>query len=88
VDQGTDGDGHPLAGGYLATTGEEAKDGDKGPVNAGLLTALLLVVFWVIVGWMLSNDPGRGAFRSSHITRRQSFVIARECAPFLGVFRL
>ena len=89
VDQGTNGDGHLPTGSYLAATGEEAKEGDKGPVNAGLLTALLLVVFFgAIVGWLLSNDPGPGAFRSSSITRWPSFVSTREDAPFLGVFRL
>jgi hypothetical protein len=56
-------------------------------VNAGLLTALL-VMFWAIVGWPLSNDPGPGASRSSNIIRRLFFVIARENSPFLGVFRL
>ena len=87
ADQGTHGD--PPAGSYLAPIGDETKDGDKGPVNAGLLTALLLVVFFgAIVGWMLSNEPGPGAFRSSSITRWPSFVTTREAAPFLGVFRL
>jgi hypothetical protein len=51
--QGTNGGGHTPTGNYLAALGDEAKDGDKGPVNAGLLT-VLLVMFWVIVGWLLS----------------------------------
>jgi hypothetical protein len=85
--QGTNGGGHTPTGNYLAALGDEAKDGDKGPVNAGLLT-VLLVMFWVIVGWLLSNDPGPGASRSSTIIRRLFFVIAREDSPFLGVFRL
>lgn len=89
ADQGTNGDGHLPTGSYLAAIGEEAKDGDKGPANAGLLTALLLVVFFgAIVGWLLSNDPGPGAFRSSIITHPPSFATPREAAPFLGVFRL
>ncbi|MDF2701399.1 MAG: hypothetical protein K0S10_343 [Rubrobacteraceae bacterium] len=87
ADQGTNGGGHTPTGSYLAALGDEAKDGDKGPVNAGLLTALL-VMFWAIVGWPLSNDPGPGASRSSNIIRRLFFVIARENSPFLGVFRL
>jgi hypothetical protein len=87
VDQGTNGGGHTLTRSYPAALGDEAKDGDKGPVNAGLLTALL-VMFWAIVGWPLSNDPGPEAFRSSSIIRRLFFVIARENSPFLGVFRL
>jgi hypothetical protein len=89
VDLGTNGEGHPPTGSYLSATGEEAKDGDKRPVNADLLTALLLACsFGAIVGWLLSNAPGPEAFRSSSITRRPSFVIVREDAPFLGVFRL
>ena len=87
VDQGTNGDGHPPTGSYLAAIGEEATESDKGPVNAGLLTALLVVV-GALVRWLLSNDPGPGAFRSSSITRWPSFVTTREAAPFLGVFRL
>ena len=89
VDQGTNGGGQPPTGIYPAAIGEEAKEGDKAPVNAGLLTALLLVVFFgAIVGWLLSNNPVPGAFRSSSITRWPSFVTNREAAPFLGVFRL
>ena len=89
VDQGANGDGHPPTGSYLSATEEEAKDADKRPVNADLLTVLLLASFFgAIVGWLLSNAPGPGAFRSSSITRRPSFLIAREDAPSLGVFRL
>ena len=89
ADQGMNGDGQPSTGIYLATIGEEAKDADKVPVNAGLLTALLLVVFFgAVVGWLLSNNPGPGSFRSSSVTRWLSFVTNREAAPFLGVFRL
>lgn len=87
ADQGTNGGGYTPTGSYLAALGDETKDGDKGPVNAGLLT-VLLVMFWAIVGWLLSNDPGPGASRSSSIIRRPFFVIARENSPFLGVFRL
>jgi hypothetical protein len=80
------GDGHPPAEIYLAAIGEEAKDGDKGPVNAGLLTELFFVFFGAIFGWLLSNNPG--TFRFSSITYPPSFVIGCEDAPFLGVFRL
>jgi len=89
VDQGMNGDGHPPAANYLAAIGEEAKDGDNGPANAGLLTELLVVFFvGAIFGWLLSNNPRPGAFRSSSITHHPFFVIAREDATFLGVFRL
>ena len=87
VDQGTNGGAHLPTGSYLAAIGEEAKESDKGPVNAGLLTALLVVV-GALVGWLLSNDSGTEAFRSSSITRWPAFVTTREAAPFLGVFRL
>ena len=80
------GGGHPPTGIYLAATGEEAEAGDRDPVNAGLLTELLVVFFGTIFGWLLSNNPG--TFRFSSITYPPSFVIAREDAPFLGVFRL
>jgi hypothetical protein len=89
ADQGTTGGGHTPTGSHLAALGEEAKDGDKAPVNAGLLTALLLVVFFgAIVGWWFSNNPGPGSLRSSSITRCPPFATNREAAPFLGVFRL
>jgi hypothetical protein len=89
ADQGRNGDGQPSTGIYAATIGEEAKDDDKVPVNAGLLTALLLVVFFgAFVSWLLLNNPGPGSFRSSSVTRWPSFVTNREAAPFLGVFRL
>jgi hypothetical protein len=89
VDHGANGDGHPPTGSYLPATGEEAKDADKRPVNADLLIMLLLTcLFGAIVGWLLSNAPGPEGFRSSSISRRPSFVITREDAPFLGVFRL
>jgi hypothetical protein len=86
ADQGMNGGGHPPTGIYLAAIGEEAKAGDNDPVNAGLLTELLVVFFGAIFGWLLSNNPG--TFRLSSITYPPSFVIAREDAPFLGVFRL
>jgi len=85
-DQEMNGGGHSPTGIYLAAIGEEAKDGDRDPVNAGLLTELLVGFFGAIFGWLLSNNPG--TFRFSSITYPPSFVIAREDAPFLGVFRL
>ena len=89
ADQGMNGDRQPPTGLYAVAIGEEAKDGDKVPVNAGLLTALLLVVFFgAIVGWLFSNNRGAGTVRSSLITRWPSFVTKLEAASFLGVFRL
>ena len=89
VDQGTNGDRHMPSGSYLATTGEETKDDDKRPVNADLLTALLLACFFgAIVGWRLTHNRGQASFCLAGIARRPSFVGAHEAAPFLGVFRL
>jgi len=89
LDQGANGDEHPLNWSYLAVPAEEAEGSDKGPLNAGLLTALLLAFsFGMTVGWLLAYEQGQGVFCSSGITRRTSFVTAREDTPFLGVFRL
>ena len=87
--QGANGDELPFNGGYLAVPGEEAQDSGRGPVNAGLLTALLLSGgFGAMIGWLLANDWGQEAFRSSGITGRPSFMTTRKDRPFLGVFRL
>jgi hypothetical protein len=40
--QGANGDELPLNGNYLAVPGEEAQDSGREPMNASLLTALLL----------------------------------------------
>ena len=87
--QGANGDELPLNASFLAVPGEEAKDSGRGPVNAGLLTALLLAFcFGAMIGWLLANDWGQQAFRSLGITDRPSFVTTRKDRPFLGVFRL
>jgi hypothetical protein len=69
--------------------GEEAQDSGRGPVNAGLLTALLLAFcFGTMIGWLLAKDWEQEALRSSGITGRPSFVTTRKDRPFLSVFRL
>ena len=90
VNQGTNGDWHSLDPIYLAVPAEEAEEVDKRPVDADLLTALLLlaVSFWATVVWLLTNGRGQVAFRSLGIDRRQRFLSALEDRPFLGVFRL
>ena len=86
---GANGDELPLNGSYLALPGEEAQDSAREPVNAGLLTALLLAFcFGAMIGWLLANDRGQEALRASGITGRPSFVTTRKDRPFLGVFRL
>src|SRR5215208_7926738 len=87
--QGANGDELPFNGSYLAVPGEEAQDSGRGPVNAGLLTALILAFcFGAMIGWLLANGWGQEAFRSSGITGRSSFMTTRKDRPFLGVFRL
>jgi hypothetical protein len=87
--QGANGNVLPFSGSYLAVPGEEAQDSGRGPVNAGLLTALILAFcFGAMIGWLLANGWGQEAFRSSGITGRPSFMTTRKDRPFLGVFRL
>jgi hypothetical protein len=90
VNQGTNVESHPLEGSYLPVPLEEAEDVDKHPVNADLLTALLLLAlsFRATVVWLLTNGRGQGACRSLGIDRRRWFLSALEDRPFLGVFRL
>ena len=87
--QGANGNVLPLSASYLALPEEEAQESARGPVNAGLLTALLLACcFGATIGWLLANGRGQEAFRSSVISGGPSFVTTRKDGPFLGVFRL
>jgi hypothetical protein len=52
LNQATNVDSHPLEGSYLAISPEETEEVDKHPVNAELLSVLLLLLapsFWVTV---------------------------------------
>ena len=65
VDLATNGKGHPLDGIYVVMPGEEAKDADKHPLNAELLTMLLLLgCFGLSVGWLLRNAQYGRAVRT------------------------
>jgi|ERR671921_1815251 hypothetical protein len=89
IGKGANGVELPLNASYLALPEEEAQNSARGPVNAGLLTALLLAFcFGAMIGWLLANGWGQEAFHSSGITGRLSFVTTRKDRPFLGVFRL
>jgi hypothetical protein len=90
VNQGTNGGWHSLDAIYLAVSAEEAEKVDEHPVDADLLTALLLlaVSFWATAVWLLTNCRGQGTFRSLGIDRRRRFLSALEDRPFLSVFRL
>ena len=82
----------PLEGTYYPfALAEEAKETDKDPVNAGLLTMLFLATsfFGMITGWLLTNAQGQGALCSSLGVVGGSSSRARgDYLPFLGVFRL
>ena len=87
MDQGANGDEHPLNGSFVAVPGEEAENDDKGPVNAGLLTALLLAFFFgMAAGWPLANGGGHQAWCSSRVAPR--VFVPLQNSPSLGVFRL
>ncbi len=79
-------DGHPPSGSQLTVFGADVEEGDKGPVNAVLLTVLLLAsLFGVTAGWQLACDLRQPA---PCVPGRPSFDAAHEDAPFLSVFRL
>ena len=83
LDQGAD-------EGYLAVPQEEAQEAEKEPVNADLLTALLLLAlsFGATGVELLINGRRQGSFRSLGIDRCRWLLSALEARPFLGVFRL
>ncbi len=88
VDIETNGNGHPLDVTYLVAPAEEAEDAEKYPLNAELLTMLLLTLcLGLSVGWLLRNALRQGALCSLGFVR-PSFATTCEDLPFLGVFRL
>ena len=88
ADQETNGDSNPLEGAYLLAPAEEVEDAEKHPLNAELLTMLLLTLcFGLSVGWLLRNAQRQGALRSLAVVH-PSFATTCEDLPFLGVFRL
>jgi hypothetical protein len=75
-------------GGYPLTLAEEVQKADKRPVNAELLTMLLLArSVGASVGWLLTNARRRRAICSSGVDR-PSLVAVPEVPSFLEVFRL
>jgi hypothetical protein len=87
-DLATNWNGHPLEETYLVAPAEEAENGEKSPLNAELLTMLLLALsFGLSVGWLLRNAQRQGAL-CSLAGVRSSFATICEVLPFLGVFRL
>jgi hypothetical protein len=73
-------------GRYLAGSQEEAEKTAKGPVNADLLTMLLLAIpsfFGLSVGWLLTNTQRQGALCSLGVVG-PSLASACEDLSFLG----
>ena len=88
LDLATNGTGQPLEETYFVAPAEEAEDGEKSPLNAELLTMLLLALsFGLSVGWLLANAQRQGAL-CSLAGVRSSFATICEDLPSLGVFRL
>ena len=86
VVQGTN--AYPPSGGQPAVLEGEAER-DQSPVNAGLLTVLLLASFLGTgAGWRLAYDPRHAAPCSPGVPGAPSFEAAREDEAFLSVFRL
>ena len=91
VDQAANGYDSPLAGNNPLVPAKEAKETDKHPVNAGLLTMLFLAAsfFGARVEWTLTNAQGQGALCFSLGVIGEVVASVREdYSPFLGVFRL
>ena len=80
----------PLEGSYYPFA--LAEEADENPVNAELLTMLLLAASFFgasVVGWLLPNAQGHGVLCFSSLGVGEVLGSAREeYLPFLGVFRL
>ena len=86
--QATNGNGNPLNRTYVVGPVEEVEGANKDPLNAELLTMLLLAVsFGAAVGWLLTNAQGQVALCCSAVIG-PPLATAREHLLFLGVFRL
>jgi hypothetical protein len=78
-------------GSYPLAPAEELQETDKLPVNASLLTMLLLalVYFGACVGWLLMTNARRhGVMCCSLVDDRSWLAVAPEGPSLLGVFRL
>jgi hypothetical protein len=76
--------------GYLAVLHEELGEADKNPVNADLLTMLVLGLYFFFglrFGWILTNFRRQSALCSLGVVGDPSASIC-ENLPFLGVLRL
>jgi hypothetical protein len=88
LDLETNGNGQLLDGTYLVAPGEETEDGEKHPLNAELLTMLVLALsIGLSVGWVLRSAQRQGALCSLPFVDPLFATVCEEL-PFLGVFRL
>ena len=79
----------PPDGSYPITPVEEVRETDRHPVNASLLTMLLLTLsFCTSALWMATNERRRGASCFWGVDDRPWLAVAHEGASVLGVFRL
>jgi hypothetical protein len=77
-------------GSYALTLPEEAQETDSPPVNAYLLTMLLLACSFgsSVLRMLLTNAWREGAICSCSGDDRRWLAVAHENRSFLGVFRL
>jgi hypothetical protein len=80
----------PDSASYPITAVEEIQQTERHPVNASLLTMLLLSLsFGASVSWMLTNERRRRAASCLWgVQDRRWLAVACEGPSFLGVFRL
>jgi hypothetical protein len=79
----------PPEGSYLITTVEEVQERDRHPVNASLLTMLVLTLsFGACVLWTATNGRRRRAACLWGVDDLGWLALAYEGPAFLGVFRL
>jgi hypothetical protein len=78
-------------GSYLLMPAEELQETDKLPVNASVLTMLVLALayFEACVGWLLTTNARRqGVMCCSLVEDRSWLAVAPEGPSLLGVFLL
>ena len=91
VDRGANAPAPLPNGSYPLTTAEEPQETDRLPVNAYLLTMIMLACSfgWSVLRMLLTNVPLRqGAICSWIGDDRPWLTVAHEEPSFLGVFRL
>ena len=76
-------------GSFPITPAEEVKEANRHPVNATLLTMLLLSLsFGASVSCMATNERGQAASCFWDVEDRAWLAVAHENPSLLGVFRL